>query len=716
MAPWIPTACAATAFVACGLALTFELVVLFGIHYADFDAASKNALGNATADLTCVGAASNARVRDEYGTNTAPALYDGFNIFGWATQIGGSAVACYDADDTSGAAVPRRDLQRLVAASVHPLRRAAVDAGADASDELRATYFAARDAALGVGVDAGAASVGFWQAVEALRTLAPPPRTCAEIYDAAPSPAATAAAVVGAARDAASVACANATTPAGATFANTVLADDAARLHAHCRAQNAFARYQPYLEEGWIGRDTGGTLGIPAVAATRILMPAWEPPPMASVADGTAWDARARALYGMRFGWKAMAGVAAVILAAFALVDAGFFVFAWLTLPRRLDAAAHLAIDGAGDAEQTARPLLLVLATMQSVRLTRFFVFSLGWALVLVLRVLYAWTPWHSGLLLPRNDCTTGVGWAVDTLSAPYEWMSTLLLLWALITLPVSQSWLFNRTVKTSDTPPTDSVDMPTVRGARITQVLFWGLAAIGLFFLVWEVVLSIVWGFGWSASILEPEDHAAATATANLTWTTAQYGDETYASVVRAVCFAVFLGVTLALVLSRWLFSAVTRYSFFCSILWMLVAAAGFVPMIIAFGIDLDLDLTPVRCKALPPERAEYWLCETQSYAYIVMLIAALAVIGALWVPWVASTACAAVCSRQTFISVPAAYVAKADKAGKRTAVAQSRQSGPASSTYGDNDADMGVHLDEFQRLPLLSLRARHTHPEAAV
>ena len=65
---------------------------------------------------------------------------------------------------------------------------------------------------------------------------------------------------------------------------------------------------------------------------------------------------------------------------------------------------------------------------------------------------------------------------------------------------------------------------------------------------------------------LLEPEDHAAATATANLTWTTAQYGDETYASVVRAVCFAVFLGVTLALVLSRWLFSAVTRYSFFCS------------------------------------------------------------------------------------------------------------------------------------------------------
>ena len=204
-----------------------ELVVLFGIHYADFAAASTGALGNGTADLTCVGAAPNARVRGEYGTDTAPALYEGFNIFGWPTQIGGSEVACYDADDASGGAVPRRDLQRLVAASVHPLRKAAVDAGADASDELRATYFAARDAALGVG--SGAATVGFWQAVEALQTLAPPPRTCAEIYDAAPSPAATATAVVAAARDAASVACANTTTPAGATFANAVNADDAAR-------------------------------------------------------------------------------------------------------------------------------------------------------------------------------------------------------------------------------------------------------------------------------------------------------------------------------------------------------------------------------------------------------------------------------------------------------------------------------------------------------
>ena len=383
------------------------------------------------------------------------------------------------------------------------------------------------------------------------------------------------------------------------------------------------------------------------------------------------------------------------------------------TLPRRLDAAALLAIDGAGDADQTARPLLLVLSTMQSVRVTRFFVFSLGWALVLVLRILYAWTPWHSGLLLPRDDCVTGVGWAVDNLSAAYEWISTLLLLWSLITLPVSQSWLLNRTVKDADTPPTDSVDMPTVRSARITQFLFWGLALLGILFLAWEVVLSIVWGCGWSASLLEPEDHAAATATANLTWTTAEYGDETYASVVRAVCFAVFLGVTLALVLSRWLFSAVTRYSFFCSILWMLVAAAGFVPMIIAFGIDLDVDLTPVRCKALPPERVEYWLCESQSYGYLVMLIAALAVIGALWVPWVASPR-AAVCSQQTFIRVPAAYVSKADKAGKRTAVAQSRLSGPASSRFGDN-VHTGAHPDEFQRLPLLRC-ARSTHPEAAV
>ena len=710
-APWIPTACAATAIVACGLALALELSVLFGIHYADFDLASKDALGNATADYTCVGAASGARVHGEYGTNTVPALYDGFNLFGWPTQIGGSAVACYDADDTSGAAVPRRDLRRLVAASVHPLRKAAVDAGADASDELKATYLAARDAALGVGGDPAAANrVGFWQAVEALRALAPPPRTCAEVYDAAPSPAATADAVVAAALDAAAVGCANATPPAGATFASTVAADDAARLHAHCRAQNALARYQPYVEEGWIGRDTGGTLGVPAVAAARIVLPAWQPPMAAAPLDvDVTWDARARALYGLRFGWKAMVGVAALVLASFALIDAGFFVFAWLTLPQRLDAVARDAIDGPGDADLTAKPLLYVLATMQSVRVTRFFVFVVGWTLVLVLRSLYAWSPWSFGLLLPRTDCTTGVGWAVDDLSAPYEWISTLLLLWSLITLPISQSWLANRTAKNSNAPEVDSVDMPTVRAARGTRACFWGLAVVGLAFLAWEVVLAVAWGAGWSASILDPEDHAAATATANATWTTAEYGDATYASVVRAVCFGVFLGVTLALLLSRWLFSAVTPFSFFCSILWLLIATAAFVPMVIAFGVDFDFDLTPARCSALPPERIEYWLCETQSYAYLVLLLAALAVLLLLWVPWVVSSGCAALCNRRTYIRVPAAYVAKADKAGKRTAMAQSRQSGAASAQADfDGDDTISGCLDEFQRLPLLSLRPR--------
>ena len=119
--------------------------------------------------------------------------------------------------------------------------------------------------------------------------------------------------------------------------------------------------------------------------ATRILLPGG-PPPITAVADDVAWDARARALYGMRFGWKAMAGVAAVILAAFALVDAGFFVFAWLTLPRRLDAAALVAIDGAGDAIDVAPAQPRAVDDAVGARVTRFFVCSLGWALVLVLR------------------------------------------------------------------------------------------------------------------------------------------------------------------------------------------------------------------------------------------------------------------------------------------------------------------------------------------
>ena len=685
--------------------------MLFGIHYADFDLASKDALGNATADYTCVGAASGARVHGEYGTNTAPALYDGFNLFGWPTQIGGSAVACYDADDTSGAAVPRRDLRRLVAASVHLLRKAAVDAGAGASDELKATYLAARRGAR-----------------RRRRPRARQPRRLLAGGRGAAHAARAAAHVRRGLRLGAE--------PGGhrrrrrrrgaRRRRRRLRQRDAAGGRDVCgdrggRRRGAAARALPRAEcaravpavrrGGWIGRDTGGTLGVPAVAATRIVLPVWQPPPMAAAAldVDVTWGARARALYGLRFGWKAMVGVAALVLASFALVDAGFFVFAWLTLPQRLDAVARDAINGPGDADLTAKPLLYVLATMQSVRVTRFFVFVAGWMLVLALRSLYAWSPWNFGLRLPRTDCTTGVGWAVDDLSTPYEWLSTLLLLWSLITLPISQSWLANRTAKNTNAPEVDSVDMPTVRGARGTRACFWGLAVVGLAFLAWEVVLAVAWGTGWSASILTPEDHAAATATANATWTTAEYGDATYGSVVRAVCFGVFLGVSLALLLSRWLFSAVTPFSFFCSMLWLLIAAAAFVPMVIAFGIDFDFDLTPTRCNALPPERIEYWLCETQSYAYLVLLLAALTVLLLLWVPWVVSSGCAALCNRRTYIRVPAAYVAKADKAGRRTAMAQSRQSGAASAQADfDGDDTIAGCLDEFQRLPLLPLRPR--------
>ena len=219
-------------------------------------------------------------------------------------------------------------------------------------------------------------------------------------------------------------------------------------------------------------------------------------------------------------------------------------------------------------------------------------------------------------------------------------------------------------------------------------------------------VVLAVAWGTGGARR--SDARTAAATATANATWTTAEYGDA-MRSVVRAVCFGVFLGVSLALLLSRWLFSAVTPFSFFCSMLWLLIAAAAFVPMVIAFGIDFDFDLTPTRCNALPPERIEYWLCETQSYAYLVLLLAALTVLLLLWVPWVVSSGCAALCNRRTYIRVPAAYVAKADKAGRRTAMAQSRQSGAASAQADfDGDDTIAGCLDEFQRLPLLSLRPR--------
>ena len=289
--------------------------------------------------------------------------------------------------------------------------------------------------------------------------------------------------------------------------------------------------------------------------------------------------ARARALYGLRFGWKAMVGVAALVLASFALVDAGFLVFAWLTLPQRLDAVARDAINGPGDADLTAKPLLYVLATMQSVRVTRFFVFVAGWMLVLALRSLYAWSPWNFGLRLPRTDCTTGVGWAVDALSTPYERGSRR----ARCCCGRSSRAPHRRSRKRS---PTARPEHQRARGrlgrhadgarrARHARLLLGARGRRPRVFGVGGRARRRA-GHGRSASILTPEDHAAATATANATWT---HGASRRArgavDEARDIARRRLGRARHALLLSRWRrVSAVTPFSFFARMLWLLIAA----------------------------------------------------------------------------------------------------------------------------------------------
>ena len=686
---WIPTVCVGLAVIACATAFALELVVLFGIHGADFDVANKDALGNVTADRTCVGAAPKERVSAVYGVDGAPASYGGL--------AAPADVGCSSAEGP--AAVPRKDLQRLVAASVHGLRKAAADAGDGASLELRATYAAARDAALGV-AEASAASVGFWQAVGALRALEPPPRTCGEIYAAAP------AALGGPPRDAAVVSCTvNVTDAVGVASADAADPTAPGRLHTHCLEQHSIARYQPY-SEGLFTWNTGGTLGIPAHGVA--LTPAWQPAPWLVVEDDADATARARALYGLRFGWKATVGVAALILAVFALVDAAFFLFAHLTLPARLKAVGLSNIDGGGDAEQTVQPMIIVLATIRHVRTTRFFAFAIGWILVIVLRGVYAWSTWDFGMRLPRTDCATGTGWVTDDASAWYEALSTALLLFALIVTPVAQSRALGRTAAATDAPAADGVTAYTKRNARSVQICFWALALVSLLFLAWEVALTMTWGYGWSASILTPDGLAVA----NTTWTTAEYGEATYASVVRTTSFGVFMGVLLALVLSRWLFATVTPQSFYCSVLWVFVAIGAFVPMFISFGLNFDVAIAPERCQVFPSAEPVHWLCASQPYMYLVLLIGALALLGVLWVPWMLGSATAALCSGRTYYEVGPQGMALVNDAIKQSSGAASAADGRASilsdrEPAGDATGACAVELDEFQRLPLLSLRA---------
>ena len=341
---WIPTVCVGLAVIACATAFALELVVLFGIHGADFDVANKDALGNVTADRTCVGAAPKERVSAVYGVDGAPASYGGL-----------AAPADVGCSSAEGLAVPRKDLASR-RGQLHGLRKAAADAGDGASLELRATYAAARDAALGVAEPAPLA--GFWQAVGALGAGAAAAHPRRNLRRGARRAG-------GLPRDAA-VGCTVNVTDGGSGVGRRGGSTAPGRLHTHCLEQHSIARYQPY-SEGLFTWNTGGTLGIPAHGVA--LTPAWQPAPWLVVEDDADATARARALYGLRFGWKATVGVAALILAVFALVDAAFFLFAHLTLPARL-AVGLSNIDGGGDAEQTVQPMIIVLATIRHVRTT----------------------------------------------------------------------------------------------------------------------------------------------------------------------------------------------------------------------------------------------------------------------------------------------------------------------------------------------------------
>ena len=477
---WIPTVCVGLAVIACATAFALELVVLFGIHGADFDVANKDALGNVTADRTCVGAAPKERVSAVYGVDGAPASYGGL--------AAPADVGCSSAEGP--AAVPRSLHVSSRPASTGCARRRPTPATARRSSSAQPMR---RRATPRSAWPRSAASVGFWQAVGALRALEPPPRTCGEIYAAAP------AALGGPPRDAAVVSCTvNVTDAVGVASADAADPTAPGRLHTHCLEQHSIARYQPY-SEGLFTWNTGGTLGIPAHGVA--LTPAWQPAPWLVVEDDADATARARALYGLRFGWKATVGVAALILAVFALVDAAFFLFAHLTLPARLKAVGLSNIDGGGDAEQTVQPMIIVLATIRHVRTTRFFAFATGWILVIVLRGVYAWSTWDFGMRLPRTDCATGTGWVTDDASAWYEALSTALLLFALIVTPVAQSRALGRTAAATDAPAADGVTAYTKRNARSVQICFWALALVSLLFLAWEVALTMTWGW-WSASI----------------------------------------------------------------------------------------------------------------------------------------------------------------------------------------------------------------------
>lgn len=207
------------------------------------------------------------------------------------------------------------------------------------------------------------------------------------------------------------------------------------------------------------------------------------------------------------------------------------------------------------------------------------------------------------------------------------------------------------------------------------------GFVLIGL-----ESVNAVAYGVAWGNRVLQW------TGDVENGLTTTAAVDLIEKSITGAVLSAISLGVLLAAIYTRYLFSSKGWMNKICSLMWIGVVIAGLFPLLLTFGsqfsLDPDQQAVADDCANFGSDDTfEKFLCENRQFVYTIAIVIMAAVVGFMWICWLL----------QSFLNVCTTF----DAATKLNVGSDA----PVVATA----PKLRTAANASDKIPLLSLRVKH-------
>ena len=434
----------------------------------------------------------------------------------------------------------------------------------------------------------------------------------------------------------------------------------------------------------------GGTLGIPLPryenGALKFIEPAIPLAPFLEGVNNTLGSTtRGQILYGYRMGWSMFAVIPTVLLIVYLGVDAVFAAICYLT---RALAFRRQKFQKTGEGRYDA-DILQALVTMQAMRWMRFAVATTGFLIIFILRIVYDWVPWNFGQILPRAGIcpSQGNGWETEEGVAVSHLIVIILILAVIVAQPIAVSIGTSLFVQNAQGGTGNSGRAWLVNPVTKRVSLWFLLISIAGFVLIGlESVNAVAYGVAWGNRVLQW------TGDVENGLTTTAAVDLIEKSITGAVLSAISLGVLLAAIYTRYLFSSKGWMNKICSLMWIGVVIAGLFPLLLTFGsqfsLDPDQQAVADDCANFGSDDTfEKFLCENRQFVYTIAIVIMAAVVGFMWICWLL----------QSFLNVCTTYDASTKlDVGSDAPVLASAPKQAAAPIASD-------------KIPLLSLRVKH-------